>query len=104
MQPTDTIRNMVVKINIESASEQVKALSFGFSDYVTVFLNDKAIYSGSDNFLSRYYRYLGTIGFFDKLYLPLKKGANELWFVLSEDFGGWGVKANFEDMNGISLK
>lgn len=104
MQPTDTIRNMVVKINIESASEQVKALSFGFSDYVTVFLNDKAIYSGSDNFLSRDYRYLGTIGFFDKLYLPLKKGANELWFVVSEDFGGFGVKAKFEDMNGISLK
>jgi hypothetical protein len=104
MQPTDTIRNMVVKINIESASEQVKTLSFGFSDYVTVFLNDKALYSGNDNFLSRDYRFLGTIGFFDKLFLPLKKGVNELWFVLSEDFGGWGVKAKFENMEGISLK
>lgn len=104
IQSTDTIRTIVAKINIESSSEQVKLLSFGFSDYVTVFLNDKAIFSGSDNFTSRDYRFLGTIGFFDRLFLPLKRGKNELWFVVSEDFGGWGVKAKFDDMNGISLK
>jgi hypothetical protein len=103
-QPKDTNRTMVARIIIESASDQIKTVLFGFSDYVTVFLNDKAIFSGNDNFLSRDYRFLGTIGFFDKLFLPLKKGTNELWFVVSEDFGGWGVKAKFEDMNGISLK
>ena len=103
IQPADTIRTMVVKMNIESASEQVKMLSFGFSDYVTVFLNDKAVYGGSDNFQSRDYRFLGTIGFFDRLFLPLKKGTNELLFVVSEDFGGWGLKAKFEDMSGITL-
>jgi hypothetical protein len=82
----------------------VKTLSFGFSDYVTVFLNGKALYHGGDNFMSRDYRFLGTIGFFDMLFLPLKKGSNELWFVVSEDFGGWGVKAKFENMDNISLK
>jgi hypothetical protein len=101
---TDTARTMVVKVIIESGSEQVKTLSFGFSDYVTVFLNHKAVYGGSDNFLSRDYRFLGTMGFFDRLFLPLKKGANELWFVVSEDFGGWGLKAKLDDMTGISLK
>jgi hypothetical protein len=100
----DTANTMVTKIIIESESEQVKALSFGFSDYVTVYLNDKALYYGADNFMSRDYRFLGTIGFFDKLFLPLKKGINELWFVVSEDFGGWGVKAKFENMEKISLK
>jgi hypothetical protein len=95
---------MVVKVVVESASEQIKELSFGFSDFVTVYLNDKAIYYGADNFMSRDYRFLGTIGFFDKLFLPLKKGSNELWFVVSENFGGWGVKAKFENMDGISLK
>jgi hypothetical protein len=100
----DTTNTMVAKLRIESASEQVKLLSFGFSDYVTVYLNGKALYYGADNFMSRDYRFLGTIGFFDKLFLPLQKGMNELWFVVSEDFGGWGVKAKFENMNGISLK
>src|SRR5687767_5196363 len=103
-QPKDTGNAMVAKLIIESKVEQVKALSFGFSDYVVVYLNDKALYAGRDNFLSRDYRYLGTIGFFDSLLLPLKKGANELWFVVSEDFGGWGVKAKLEDMENISLR
>ncbi len=95
---------MVARITIHSETEQVKRLYFGFSDYVTVFFNDKAMYSGMDNFMSRDYRFLGTIGFFDVLFLPLKKGDNELWFVLSEDFGGWGVKAKFENMEHIELK
>jgi hypothetical protein len=99
----DSANTMVAKLMIESASEQVKLLSFGFSDYVTVYLNGKALYNGADNFMSRDYRFLGTVGFFDKLFLPLRKGMNELWFVVSEDFGGWGVKAKFENMNGISL-
>ncbi len=101
---TEAANTMVAKVLIQSASDQVKELSFGFSDYVLVYLNDKALYFGRDNFMSRDYRFLGTIGFFDRLFLPLKKGTNELWFVVSEDFGGWGVKAKFENMENISLK
>ena len=102
--PSDTAKTIVAKILIHSETEQVKILSFGFSDFVTVYHNDKALFSGSDNFISRDYRFLGTIGFFDMVFLPLKKGLNELWFVVSENFGGWGVKAKFESMDGISLK
>jgi len=101
---TETGNTMVAKVVIQSASEQMKTLSFGFSDFVTVYLNDKALYYGADNFMSRDYRFLGTIGFFDVLFLPLKKGENELWFVVSENFGGWGGKAKFENMEKISLK
>ncbi len=101
---SDTTNAVVAKLTIESSKEQVKELSFGFSDFVTVYLNDKALYSGGDNFMSRDYRFLGTIGYFDKVFLPLKKGPNELWFVVSETFGGWGVKAKFENMDGIVLK
>ena len=101
---SDTTNAVIAKLTIESSKEQVKELSFGFSDFVTVYLNDKALYSGSDNFMSRDYRFLGTIGYFDKVFLPLKKGPNELWFVVSETFGGWGVKAKFENMDGIVLK
>lgn len=100
----DTTNTVVAKLVIESNKDQVKELSFGFSDFVTVYLNDNALYYGADNFMSRDYRFLGTIGYFDKLFLPLKKGTNELWFVVSENFGGWGVKAKFEDMDGVSLR
>jgi len=104
IQPGDTGKAIIAKIVIHAEKEQVRKISFGFSDFVTVYLNDKALYSGSDNFMSRDYRFLGTIGFFDGLFLPLKKGDNELWFVVSENFGGWGVKAKLENMDGISLK
>jgi hypothetical protein len=101
---TETANTMVAKVVVQSEREQVKAMSFGFSDFVLVYLNDKALYHGADNFMSRDYRFLGTIGFFDVLVLPLKKGENELWFVVSENFGGWGVKAKFDNMDKISLK
>ena len=101
---SDTTNAVVAKLAVESSKEQLKELSFGFSDFVTVYLNDKALYSGGDNFMSRDYRFLGTIGYFDKIFLPLKKGSNELWFVVSETFGGWGVKAKFENMDGIALR
>lgn len=103
-QMTQTEKAMVAKVVIQSSSEQFKEVSFGFSDYVLVYLNDRALYYGMDNFMSRDYRFLGTIGFFDTLLLPLKKGDNELWFVVAENFGGWGVKAKFANMDGITLK
>jgi hypothetical protein len=100
----DTGDVIIARVVIRSEEDQVKPISFGFSDYVMVYLNDKALYFGADTFLSRDYRYLGTIGFFDMLFLPLKKGDNELWFVVTEDFGGWGVKAKLGDMTKISLR
>lgn len=95
---------VVAKVTIESATEQLKLVQFGFSEYVIVYLNDKALFAGNDKYGSRDYRFLGTIGFFDAVILSLKKGTNELWFVVSENFGGWGVQAKFENMNGITLK
>ena len=62
------------------------------------------MYGGSNLYRSRDYRYLGTIGYFDELYLPLQRGKNELWLAVSEDFGGWGIQAMFEDMAGIEVR
>ena len=61
------------------------------------------MYEGQRQFMSRDYRYLGTIGFFDAVHLPLKKGKNELVIAVSETFGGWGIQGEFEDMEGIKL-
>jgi hypothetical protein len=89
------------RLIIQSDSEQVKKIKFGFSDEVKVYFNDRLIYGGSDIYQSRDYRFLGTIGLFDDLYLSLKKGENELWIAVTENFGGWGIKARFDNTDGI---
>lgn len=94
------------RVTIVAEAEQVKPLTFGFSDRIKVYLNEHLLYAGSDTFRSRDYRFLGTIGWFDTVYLPRKKGDNELWLAVTEDFfaGGWGVQARFEDMAGIAVR
>lgn len=91
------------RVTIQSDSEQIKRVKFGFSDIVRVYFNDRLIYGGSDLYLSRDYRFLGTVGLFDELYLPLKKGDNELWFAVTENFGGWGIEAVFDELSGIKI-
>jgi hypothetical protein len=92
------------RLLIQSDREQVKKIRFGFSDAVKVYFNDRLLYGGSDIYQSRDYRFLGTVGLFDELYLPLKAGDNELWIAVTENFGGWGIKAAFDDMDGIKLR
>jgi hypothetical protein len=83
----------------------VRRLDFGFSDRVRVFLNGRLLYRGDDAQGSRDYRFLGSIGYFDALYLPLVRGENELVLAVSEDNrGGWGVQARFADPEGIVFK
>ena len=98
------LNTVFARVIINSDKDQYKKVSFGYSDLVKVYLNDKLEYSGQNNYQSRDYRYLGTIGFFDDVYLPLKKGENELMFAVSESFGGWGIMARIENMDEISIK
>lgn len=91
------------RLIIQSDKDQIKKLDFGYSDRVLAILNGAPIYSGSNNWRSRDYRYLGTIGLFDSIYLHLKKGRNELVMAVSEDFGGWLITGKFDDLNGIKV-
>ncbi len=91
------------KVVIHSNKKQVKLLQFGYSDRVVAVLNGKPIYQGTNRWRSRDYRYLGTVGLFDGIYLPLKKGKNTLLMAVSEDFGGWLITGKIPDMNGIRI-
>ncbi len=99
---SDETNTVFAKIDVSSDSEQIRKLTIGFSDRVKVYLNGQILFSGQDGFRSRDYRYLGTIGYFDDVYLPLKEGDNELIIAVSENFGGWGLQAKFESTSGIS--
>ena len=95
---------VLARVIIQSDQDQIKLLEFGYSDRVVAILNGKSIYLGNNGYRSRDYRYLGTIGLFDGIYLDLKKGSNELILAVSENFGGWLVTGRIQDMQGITIK
>lgn len=104
LYPVTESNTVMAKITVTSDKEQIKKLDFGFSDRVKIFCNGQAVYSGNNSFRTRDYRYLGTIGYFQSVYLPLKKGENTIMFAVSETFGGWGVMGKWENMDGIRVK
>lgn len=104
LQGTQPNRNTAfARLVIESDREQVKKLRYGFSDAVKIYCNDRLLHGGSNVFRSRDEHFMGTIGLHDEAYLPLRPGTNEVWLAVTENFGGWGVLALFEDMTGIKL-
>ena len=104
LSPVTDSNTVLAKITVVSDKEQIKKLDVGYSDRVKAFCNGQAIYSGNNSFRTRDYRYLGTIGYFDAIYLPLKKGENTILLAVSETFGGWGVMGKWENMDGIQVK
>jgi len=92
------------RVTITSDKDQMKLFEFGYSDRVVATLNGKPIYWGTNKWRSRDYRYLGTVGLFDAIYLDLKKGKNELVMAVSEDFGGWLITGRVRDQEGLKIK
>jgi len=91
------------KLEFNSDRKQTKLFHFGYSDRVVVILNGKPMYWGTNRWRSRDYRYLGTVGLFDAVYLNLKKGKNTLYLAISEDFGGWLVTGKFNNKEGLEF-
>jgi hypothetical protein len=97
-------RNTVVAaVSITSDRARTVPVRFGFSDRVRVYLNGRMLYAGNDGFGTHDPDFLGIVGLFDELALPLKRGRNELWFAVSETFGGWAITADLPDRDGISV-
>ena len=90
-------------LTIDADKAGARKISFGYSDRVRVYLNGRLLYSGDNGYRTRDFRYLGTIGLFDALYLPLEKGKNSLLFAIGESFGGWGIMAAFDDAEGLKI-
>jgi len=84
---------ILAKTTIHSDEEKVMQLLFGYSDIVTIFLNGKLLFYGSSPYQGRDPSFLGIIGYNDAVYLPLKRGDNELLMWVFEAFGGWGFMA-----------
>jgi len=93
----------MARITIAADKATTKTIRFGYSDRVKVYLNGTLLYAGDNGYMTRDYRYLGTIGLFDELTLPLREGDNNLVFAVAESFGGWGIMAQMEDREGLTI-
>ena len=68
-------------------------LSFGYSDKVAIFHNGKLVFFGDYTYRSREPSFVGVVGLHDTIVLDAPRGRNEILFILSETFGGWGLTA-----------
>jgi hypothetical protein len=102
LEPQKGMKVVYARTTIISDRDQVKKLNIGYSDDVSLFLKDKILYRGRSAQRFRDPGFLGIVNAEnDAVYLPLKKGRNELVLAVSELTGGWGFICRFDDMNGI---
>jgi hypothetical protein len=91
LEPQTGMRVVYARAVVESDREQVKKLYVGYSDDVSLFLNGRILFRGRS---AQNFRDPGFLGIVnpenDAVYLPLKKGRNELLLAVSELGGGWG--------------
>lgn len=94
----------VARFTLNSDAERTATMRFGFSDQVRVFLNGRPVYEGADAQASRDYRFLGIVGLWDTLFLPLRAGDNEVVLVVTEPTnGGWAATARIEPQTGVTI-
>jgi len=98
LEPQPGMRVVYARTTIETDRDQVKKLYIGYSDDVSVFLNGRILYRGRS---AQYFRDPGFLGIVnpdnDAIYLPLRKGHNELMLAVSEIGGGWGFICRLTD-------
>jgi hypothetical protein len=99
LEPQPGTKVLYARTRIESERDQVKKLYIGYSDEVSVFLNGKILFRGRS---AQNFRDPGFLGIVnpenDAVYLPLKKGSNELMLAVSELGGGWGFNCRLVEM------
>ena len=104
LDPQPGMKVVYAKTTIDSDRDQVKKLFIGYSDEVSVFVNGAILYQGRSAQAFRDPRFLGIVNpENDAVYIPLKKGHNELMLAVSELGGGWGFicrLANAEKQGG----
>jgi hypothetical protein len=99
LDPQPGTKVVYARTSIVAERDQVKKLSIGYSDEVSVFLNGKILYRGRSAQNFRDPAFLGIVNpENDAVYLPLRQGSNELVLAVSELGGGWGFICRLEDV------
>jgi hypothetical protein len=88
--------NDIVWLKHELVTDEpvTRRMNFDFSNRAWIFLNGQILYHGDHSFFLKGPFYQGTIDkkfISDAIYLPLKKGKNELLIGVSSVADGWGI-------------
>ncbi|HEY9028400.1 MAG TPA: hypothetical protein VIP05_29175 [Burkholderiaceae bacterium] len=98
LEPQPGMKVVYARTGIDAERDQVRKLAIGYSDDVSVFLNGQILYRGRSAQNFRDPAFLGIVDAEnDAVYLPLKKGRNELVLAVSELGGGWGFVCRLAD-------
>src|SRR6185295_10956139 len=98
LEPQPGTKLVYARTRIDSDRDQTRKLSIGYSDDVSVFLNGRILFRGRSPQNFRDPGFLGIVNpENDTVYLPLKKGRNELMLAISELGGGWGFICRLAD-------
>ena len=91
LEPQAGTKLLYARTDLDCDRDQLRKMYLGYSDEVSVFLNGRILFRGRS---AQNFRDPGFLGIMnpenDAVYLPLKKGANELLLAISELGGGWG--------------
>jgi sugar lactone lactonase YvrE len=82
---------ILARTTIHAEEAGPKKYWFGYSDEVSIFLNGQLVFTGNSAYRSRDTSFLGIVGPFDAVALPLRMGDNEVLFAIGEASGGWGL-------------
>jgi len=85
------------RTTIRSDRDLIRKMWVGYTDDVVVYLNGRPLYAGRN---SMFYRDPNALGWFypyaDAVFLPLKKGPNELLLAVTETSAGWAFMCRFD--------
>jgi sugar lactone lactonase YvrE len=88
---------VLARTTVLSDRQVVRPLDIGYSDHVTVYLNGRPVFRGRSAYRERDPSFLGIVGPYDTVFLPLDEGDNQLVLKVTEAFGGWGLLARWGD-------
>jgi len=94
---------VLTHVTVHADAARSVPMRFGFSDRARVYVNGVLLYAGNHTQYSQEPRYLGIVGFFDTLQVPLRRGDNQVVLAVSETNGGWAANAAFPEMTGLQI-
>lgn len=95
---------VIARLVLRSPAETLQRIRVGYSDFVTVFVNDRPLFSGDAHYSFDAPRQDGLVGLWQAMaWLPSRAGDNEVLFAVSDSFGGWALSAALDEPRGVTV-
>jgi 3-keto-disaccharide hydrolase len=91
----------VARFEVDAGQAGTKLLKVGYSDVVRLYVNGALLFQGDNRQYSHDPGFLGIVGLNDTLAVPLRRGRNEIAFLIEETSGGWAAEAQFVDPDAL---